>query len=644
MSNKILILCREKSEKNLLTGILKKNNYDIFESSIGTINKDFEKFKPEMIICDYQLKPALTGVESATVYLIEKTELGSIEQLYLHENPFFILKPVVEFTLLNSIEAFLKIHSLEKRLHKSELKFISFLEKAPIPILLFNDKNIVYINKEGLDIFNASKTEILNKDYHTLIHPESLTSFDNFIELVENTKQSKLFRDAKLLKHDGTAIEADIELIPSTYQNSPAVQVLIKDFTALRKREKIQGTILQILQASNFSQSLDELFEFIFKIIEDVIPIKNMYIALYDKTSQVLSFPFYKDEYSEKPTRRKLANGLTEHIIHTHNALLLGSKQILQMAESDKIAPSSINVKTWLGIPLMIHEDIAGVLVIKEYHDEKLIGLEEKEFLELVSFSIARAIERALNETEKENYIKQLKELNETKDKFFSIISHDLKSPFNSILGATEILKYQYSDFSKEEVEQMIEALYNSTRNIYNLVDNMLRFSKFQIGLMEFSPRMIDLNSLVDEIIEILQGNALKKQIELLNEIKSDFTVWAEKDMLNSIIQNLISNSIKFTECGGRVSITAVKDNDWVKLIIKDTGIGMDENTLRNIFKLDVKKSTKGTQKEEGTGLGLILVKEFVEKNGGKIEVKSQVNVGSEFIVTLSGKEIKNIN
>ena len=225
--------------------------------------------------------------------------------------------------------------------------------------------------------------------------------------------------------------------------------------------------------------------------------------------------------------------------------------------------------------------------------------------------------------------------LNKAKDKFFSIISHDLKSPFNSILGFTEILREQNTILEDEEREQIFNSLYTSTRNIYNLLNNLLHYSRFQAGLVEFDPHPIQLLEVIKQNINILEGTALKKQIYLINNLKEEIIVLSDAEMLNSILRNLINNAIKFTRESGEISINASIETGFAKIKVTDSGIGMNKETMAGLFKIDSKKSTLGTNKEEGTGLGLLLVKEFVEKNGGQIFVKSEVGKGSEFSFTL---------
>jgi signal transduction histidine kinase len=338
---------------------------------------------------------------------------------------------------------------------------------------------------------------------------------------------------------------------------------------------------------------------------------------------------------SHKPDERKFSNGLIEYVIKTGHSLLLNSHQISELINKGIIAIYEKLPKTWLGVPLKMKGKNIGVLICKEYFEDHLLGETEKEMLELVAFPISRTIERKLIEQERINYTQELKELNETKDKFFSIISHDLRSPFDSILGFSEVLKIDFDDLSESEIKLFIDSLYQTSRHVYNILNNLLHYSRFQLGKIDFEPKQISLKRIIDKIIEMLQGIVLKKNIHIQNNLVKDIFVFADEDMLNSVILNLTTNAIKFTNSGGKVVFSAVENEEYAKITVEDTGIGMNRETLNNLFKPSLNKSTLGTANETGTGLGLLLIKDFIIKNGGNITVESIPGKGSTFTFTL---------
>jgi signal transduction histidine kinase len=240
--------------------------------------------------------------------------------------------------------------------------------------------------------------------------------------------------------------------------------------------------------------------------------------------------------------------------------------------------------------------------------------------------------EQSLKENEK-----QLRELNSTKDKFFSIIAHDLKSPFNSLLGFTDLFLENYDSFDDEERKLIIESLNNSSKKTYLLLENLLTWSCSQTGSIEFSPEEIQIKTLIHEVISLSQPAAENKSIGLFDKTDADIFVYADKNMLQTVFRNLITNAIKFTRKEGIVIISANKPNKqgFVEISVSDTGIGIPDTIIDDLFLIDKNISTPGTEKEQGTGLGLILCKEFVEKQGGEISVESEIGKGSKIIFTL---------
>jgi signal transduction histidine kinase len=229
----------------------------------------------------------------------------------------------------------------------------------------------------------------------------------------------------------------------------------------------------------------------------------------------------------------------------------------------------------------------------------------------------------------------QLREINATKDKLFSIIAHDLRSPFNTILGYSEELIENVKDNDSTESEKFSVIINSSAKNTLTLLDNLLNWAKSQIGQSIFNPRRINLASTIQEIIAISSPTAKIKNISI-NYIPSDNTeVYADINMLKTVLRNLLSNAIKFTNIGGKVNIWAIQYQNHVEITVSDNGVGMNKETINKLFKIDSNYTTKGTAKEGGSGLGLVLCKEFVEKHGGKIWVESEEGKGSDFKFTL---------
>ena len=231
----------------------------------------------------------------------------------------------------------------------------------------------------------------------------------------------------------------------------------------------------------------------------------------------------------------------------------------------------------------------------------------------------------------------ELRKLVASKDKFFSIISHDLKNPFHALMGFSEFLLLSLDVSSKRDIKDMVNNIHISAKSTYNLLENLLEWSRMQTGRMPHKPQKIEISVLVNETITLLSGNAKAKNINLCSDIKRDYLVFADINMINSVIQNLTTNALKFTPNGGQVKISVdhADDNDLVEISVTDTGVGIAPEDAEKLFRIDMHHSTEGTDKEGGTGLGLILCKEMVEKNGGQIWIKSAVGEGTKISFTL---------
>jgi len=239
----------------------------------------------------------------------------------------------------------------------------------------------------------------------------------------------------------------------------------------------------------------------------------------------------------------------------------------------------------------------------------------------------------------KETINKQNQELlllNTEKDKFFSIIAHDLKSPFTGFLSLTQMLAEELEDFSPEELKSTVIRMKNSADVLYKLLENLLQWSMIKRGLVDIVPNSINLFEIVEFNICVIKEKANYKNISLINNVEDNIVVIADENTLNTILRNLVSNAVKFTEIGGKVTITAKRiENNLIEIAVEDTGVGISEANIQKLFKLDQKFYNSGTAGETSTGLGLILCKELVEKNNGTIKVESELNKGTRFIFTL---------
>ncbi|MDE5421641.1 ATP-binding protein [Ancylomarina sp. DW003] len=230
---------------------------------------------------------------------------------------------------------------------------------------------------------------------------------------------------------------------------------------------------------------------------------------------------------------------------------------------------------------------------------------------------------------------KELETLNATKDKFFSIIAHDLKNPFASLIGASGYLLSSSNELSQEQMTNFLTIINNSAKQGHRLLENLLEWSRMQTGMMSWQPEQVDLWDLVNEVVSLLRGSAETKQIHLEAKVDENLSAFVDSNMINTVVRNLVSNAIKFTPNGGEIIVESRQSKNFVEITVKDNGVGIKAENIEKLFKIDEQVMQNGTENETGTGLGLILCKEFIDKHKGELLVKSEINKGSSFIFRL---------
>ena len=278
----------------------------------------------------------------------------------------------------------------------------------------------------------------------------------------------------------------------------------------------------------------------------------------------------------------------------------------------------------------------SGIHKVGLFSAEKIyVGSEQCLLTTMIDVTYRKEAEKIITQQNSE-----LQKLNIDKDRFISILAHDLRSPFNAILGFTDILIGNVRENNIEENEKYLHIVYNSAKQTFNLLNELLTWARSQSGKLPFEPQDLILSNVCEEIIENLQIVAQAKDIKIKYVSDMNVAVFADNNMLHTVLRNLISNAIKFTNSGGKILIYSEQNNDELTIAISDNGIGIEPEVLHKIFNISEVHTTPGTANEKGTGLGLLLCKEFVEKHGGKIWVESEVGKGSDFKFTIPRKQI----
>jgi len=230
---------------------------------------------------------------------------------------------------------------------------------------------------------------------------------------------------------------------------------------------------------------------------------------------------------------------------------------------------------------------------------------------------------------------KKIVEMNKTRDNLYSIIAHDIRSPLSGILQTIDAIEQGYFDPCSEDFKEIIQHLRIRTFDTSALLSSLLEWTKMQGQAIEIQPNITDINTLISNCIQLLEPLAANKQIIIANNIPKNETAWCDEVSIQTVFRNIISNAIKFTSNNGGILITSILNADKVEVSIQDTGVGMSDENIQKIFEKEEHFSTSGTDNEQGTGLGLIMVKDFVKKNNGLIRVQSVIGVGTTFTIIL---------
>jgi PAS domain S-box-containing protein len=410
-----------------------------------------------------------------------------------------------------------------------------------------------------------------------------------------------------------------------------------RDIT-VRKRSELENiALLEITKGITSTNKLDELLKLIHSSLAKVVYAENCFVALIDEATGLFSFPLFADKVDKTPlTTTSMGKSCSSYVFRTVKPLLLSQDIFDQLERDGEVELIGSNSPSWVGIPLQTPSKVIGVLVLQHYEKENVYSEGDVNFLVSIGSQIAIAIERKKAEEEINLKNEQLQAINAEKDKFFSIIAHDLRGPISAFVAATQILSEEITSMEIDEIKEITESMKTSASNIYSLLENLLEWSRLKRGGLAYVEEKLNLKADIDSCIDILAESARKKEIDIEVSVPGEMQVAADKHMLDTVIRNLISNAIKFTLPGGKISVNAIyKSDPYIEVKISDSGIGMTPELKNKLFKMNEKTSRNGTSGELSTGLGLLLCNEFIEQLGGSISVESESGKGSTFAFTL---------
>ena len=524
-------------------------------------------------------------------------------------NGSFILdadgKPMQMVFIIRDITARIQI---EEALRESEEKYRVMTDLLPQIIFETDSEGkLTYINKQGLKILgfpaDHSIKDINTLDYHTLESKQRAAENMKLIIAGKATSESNTYT---LIKRDGTTFDALVYSNAIIKENKPVgLRGIIIDISERKRAE-------EELKASE--KKFRELFEAnsdgitIFRINPETDGLPSRIIDLNENAAKMLGY--------------------------TKAEMLLMSPTELEIdASEDKINQRMFNLQTRGFTDFEMNIRHKNGQVINAEVKVILINYNNQPAL----MNIVRDItERKNNEIKLQKFALELKKQIAEKDKFFSVISHDLRSPLSGLMGLTEILVEGLPVMAQADTQKIARDIQVSTTNLYRLLGNLLEWSSMQRGITSYSPARLSLKPMVDETLQLTKEAVQRKNISVNNHVPETIVVLADKNMLGGILRNIVTNAVKFTPKSGTITIDAKPASDkTVEISVNDTGIGMSRILLDNIFNLEINTNRKGIEGEPSTGLGLIICKDFIEKHGGKLRVESEEGKGSTFYFTL---------
>ena len=487
-------------------------------------------------------------------------------------------------------------------LEASEERYFTLVEDAPALICRFNrNGTLKYVNNEFCKAFETPRDRLIGKDLFTwfakgerqYVKQKVLAlSADNPMSVVEHKLMLSNGKVKWLRWLDRALLDSNGEVFEYQSVGMDLTQTKQTELQLIKHRNKLNALVNSTVAGIG------------------VVNPQGRFVFINSRFMQMLGFKNKEEVYTKS------------YVEITHPQWRkVGAEQFKQLV-AGTIENYNIEIK-FLGknnIPFW------GDLHVSSIKDDQGDVVEVVGFITDISHK--KEFEIQLKQSEA-----KYKELNTTKDKLFSIIAHDIKNPFNSILGLSAILKNNIEHYSKEETKAYIEQIVVASENVFKLLDDLLIWAKSQLGQITVNPKFFRAKTLVEEAYDSFGLMAKEKSVYLVNDISSNHVVKADFDMVKFVVRNLIHNGIKFTKANGEVRCSALESGDYLMLSIRDTGIGIQPDKLKILFNVGEFMSTTGTSDEQGTGLGLQLSKELIEKNGGKVEVTSQPGKGTEFIL-----------
>lgn len=532
-----------------------------------------------------------------------------------------------------------ELHTAQQNLRAARDNYFQLFEQSSVGLVALNAAfSIENINEFMTQLLGLPKNKLLNKQFTNFIDHDYQDDF--FIAkrrlTFNNQKQNILL---KLKKESGHEVWVNCQLV--VLQKKESYLLTCTDISETKRNEELsakrQSEVEELLHATHAilkSNDFTETAHEVFQACKRSIGAKAGYVALLADDGEENELLFLDDgglPCAVDPSLPMPVRGLRAEAYKTGKVVydndFMNSKWVQFMPDKH------LELKNVLFAPLLIDNKAVGLLGLSNKTD----GFTENDKQLAEAFAKYAAIALLNSRTIKnlEQRASELADLNAMKDKLFSIIGHDLRNPVSSIVSYTELMFSKHETLDDEKRHKFSKYIYESSQKVSNLLDNLLNWSRVRQGKMKIYAEDCNLHELINECFGILETAANLKNINLQAEVVDNIPLRADKYLLTTTLRNLLSNAVKFTRNNGIVGVKAYRQNNQCVFEIWDTGIGMNQQQLDKLFMPDDKHSSVGTSGEPGTGLGLIICKEFVDKMGGKLQVQSAPGEGTSFFVYL---------
>jgi len=607
--------------------VIGKHLYDIFP------------FLPQKIKNEYQqvFKTGVMLITEESIRLLGETIRTKTRKIPIIENG----KVENIVTMITDITYFMKD---KDELKAREAKFRQVFEQSNDAIFLLSSKGIILdCNQKTSSLLGYSKTEIIGKHYEVFVvkkyHEDSAQKLNQLRRGLQPLTYEKQF-----LGRGGEIIPVEINPTPILDENNKLkwIQSVVRDITERKNAEHLQRILIDISEKTFVSRDLKQLFQAIHEILGQLINVSNFYIAIYDPHTEILSFPYFIDQFDDTPQPKKLGKGLTEYVLKSEKPLLLTRELSNKLEKKKEVELIGTDCVSWLGIPLKTSTgETFGVLVVQSYDEKVRFTPKEEAILMFVSQQIATAIERKKTE----------KTLHETEIQFHHLqkiesigtlvgsIAHDYNNILTAIMGNAQMLEYNLME-SDTNSKKYVNAIIKASESAAGLVQQLLAFTKEEEQLFE----VISLNRILTEWVELLRqiaGDIIKISLTLTPSL---YSISGNPEKIRQIIMNLVINASEAMPRGGDIFIETknvdFKKNQYIKdeiirpgcytcLTLTDTGIGIEEDIIDEIFKPFVSKK----KQRKGTGLGLSIVKRIVDEMNAFVTINSKISQGTSISI-----------